>query len=362
VTDDALRSTLAALVAHDTQNPGGDEPACARWLAQALAPSRPDALRVEIVPRRLGPAAAYVLATWGTPRWLVNAHFDTVPAVDGWSSPPLTLQEQGSRLIGLGAADVKGAIAAVLAALGQGTPRDCAVLFSGDEEKDSTAMQHFLAHACPPGITDAIVCEPTAGRVGTRHRGIVVLEATCDGPGGHSSQADRLPAPLAELCAAATAVSQWAADRRTLGPPAFPGLCLNIAGLAGGVDYNIVPHACRLTLSMRPPPTEDALALANEACARLVAAAPRAQARRILSQPSFATRLSAPLLQRLGLPATAGADLPFWTEGALLAAHGINTVVYGPGHIEHAHLADEFIERQDLEAAVRVFAHAFAHR
>ncbi|HET6347078.1 MAG TPA: M20/M25/M40 family metallo-hydrolase, partial [Myxococcota bacterium] len=326
----------------------------------ALAPHRPGALRVEVVPRRVGPPAAYVLASWGTPRWLVNAHFDTVPAVDGWSSPPLALQEHGSRLVGLGAADVKGAIAALLTALSRGAPRDCAILLSGDEEKDSTAMRHFLAHACPPSLTDAIVCEPTGGRVGVRHRGIVVLEAACNGPGGHSSQADHLAAPLAELCAGAAAVSQWAAHRRALGPPGFPGLCLNVAGLSGGVDYNIVPHACRLTLSMRPPPGEDAEALADEACGQLLRAAPRAEVRRLLSQASFATRDPARLLERLGLPTSACLDLPFWTEGALLAAHDINTVVYGPGEIAYAHLADESIELSELRAAVDVFAHAFS--
>src|SRR5204862_455505 len=104
----------------------------------------------------------YVFARWGTPRLLVNAHVDTVPANSGWSRDPWTPVVDGDRLYGLGACDTKGAIAAALCAAERARPRDVAMLFSGDEERGTAAVTHFLASPRKAGIERAIVCEPTA--------------------------------------------------------------------------------------------------------------------------------------------------------------------------------------------------------
>jgi acetylornithine deacetylase len=52
-------------------------------------------------------------------------------------------------------------------------------------------------------------------------------------------------------------------------------------------------------------------------------------------------------------------DLAFWTEAALLGEAGIDAVVFGPGHIEQAHAADEHVERAELETALETFIHLF---
>src|SRR5204863_156681 len=86
-------------------------------------------------------------------RVLLNAHVDTVPANEGYTSPPHLLVRRGDRLYGLGTSDIKGAIAAILEALAAGpVTRPVGVLFSGDEEHGGSCIRAFLdsTAACAP--------------------------------------------------------------------------------------------------------------------------------------------------------------------------------------------------------------------
>ena len=79
---------LKRLVAMPTHNPGGDELALCRLLADALDGRGADEVIVEEVPHDDGTPGAYVYTRWGEPRLLVNAHIDTVPVNRGWSRDP----------------------------------------------------------------------------------------------------------------------------------------------------------------------------------------------------------------------------------------------------------------------------------
>jgi acetylornithine deacetylase len=355
---------LERLIRARTPNPGGDEAGLAALLEDELRAHGPDEVVRASVERPGGPGA-YVWARWGRPRLLVNAHLDTVPANVGWSGDPWEPRRVDDGVMGLGAADTKGAIAATLSALARARPRDTMVLFSGDEELGGRVLRAFLASGVAAGIERAIVCEPTSCRVGTRHRGILALEARLAGEGAHSSRADLLPAPLVDLARAAVRLREHALARKDEGPPGFPGLCLNVAGLDGGVAFNVVPKAARLTVSLRPPPGADVPGLRAEIAGLITAAAPGAEIGFVLDNPPFATRDPAGFVPLLAA-AAAPIDLAFWTEAAALSAAGIDAVVYGPGDIARAHAADEWVPRADLERArddlSRVFAGTHAAR
>src|SRR5262249_34189647 len=154
---------LSELIRFDTRNPGGDEAALATSLYEKLRALEAD--EVDLV--RVTDGHAYVAARFGTPRLLVNAYLDTVPTGAGWSPPPHEPHVENGRLYGLGSADTKGAIAAILAAIAEVRPRDTLVLFSGDEEHGGCCMRAFLASGRASGIERAVVCEPTSLRVGT---------------------------------------------------------------------------------------------------------------------------------------------------------------------------------------------------
>src|SRR5688572_24872834 len=188
---------LRRLIAQRSDNPGTGGPVLAELLRGELAALAPDALHVLRCD-----AHASVLATWGSPSLLVNAHLDTVPVNPGWSADPFVARVTDDRVVGLGACDTKGAIAAILCALATRRPKDTAVLFSGDEEGTSSCMRALvageLARRTGGGLRRAIVCEPTSLGVGVRHRGILHYDVTRTGPGGHSSRADTMARPIAE--------------------------------------------------------------------------------------------------------------------------------------------------------------------
>lgn len=350
-----VQEELERLIRVDTRNPGGDERAMARLLEAALRARGAEEVRV----REQAGGHAYVWARFGRPRLLVNAHLDTVPANAGWTAEPHAPRRADGRLYGLGACDTKGAIAAILCALEAARPRDVAVLFSGDEEHRGTSLRAFLDEGGADGVTQAIVCEPTSLRAGTRHRGILALEVDYAGAGGHSSRADQMPAPVAELARVAVAWADWGRAQRERGPEGFRGMCMNVAALEGGIAFNVVPERATLVASVRPPPGTRVADVRAELEALANRVAPGARVRAAVENPAFQTRAPEAFQRWLGARASAPVDLAFWTEAALLAEAGVDAVVIGPGDIAQAHAPDEWVEVAQLEAAREMFEHVF---
>lgn len=354
----SLQRRLTELVAMDTQNPSGDEMPLVNKLASELAAMGPS--RVETF--SAGRHHAVYAAFGESPRLLVNVHLDTVPPNSGYSASPWTLVERGGRLHGLGAADTKGAIAAVLEALAHRAARgpavrDTAVLFSGDEERGNTVLRAFCASERTRGLERAIVCEPTGCRIGVRHRGVGAAQATVTSPGGHSSRADSMRSPFVVLSRAAVAIDAWGQRCGIQGPPGFEGLCMNVASMTGGVAFNVVPTRATLTVSFRPWPGADVTAQHAELenAARAAVAPDDIEWEVLLANPAFATRDLARFAPLLAGAMQDPIDLQFWTEAALLSQVGIDAVVFGPGHIDQAHAADEFVEAAQLVTACDAF-------
>jgi acetylornithine deacetylase len=353
-----LVERLAELVSFDTRNPDGDE--------------RPLVKRLGAELRALGAASveevsvddhAYVYARFGNdaPRVLLNAHVDTVPANEGYTSPPHLLVRRGDRLYGLGTADIKGAIAGILEALAAGpVTRPVGVLFSGDEEHGGRCIRAFLDSEAARGLERAIVCEPTRCRVGVRHRGIGAATVTLEAEGGHSSRVDEMVNPIAVLARAAVALDDMGAEFRSKGPPGFKGINLNVAALDGGIAFNVIPTRATLTLSLRQAPGDRVEDLLDEAERRVRAAtSPHAVAWSVtIASPSLQPRDIGSFRDLLGARVDDTVDLGYWTEASRLSERGIDAVVFGPGDIAQAHAADEYVEIAELETARDAFAHA----
>lgn len=351
---------LKPLIAYRTTNPGGDELALARYLAEALRERGADEVVVGETERSDGTPGGWVYARYGTPTLVINAHLDTVPANAGWTGDPFVARVENERVIGLGSCDTKGAIAAALAALDAVRPANTGILFSGDEERGTACLRHFLESPHARGLTTAIVCEPTGCRPGFKHRGILALSFSLTGRGGHSSMADERPAPVAQLAKLASALYDWGVERKALGPEGFKGLCVNVAKLDGGVAFNVIPETARLSVSLRPPPGANQGALRQELVALATGLLPSVSVRVDLDHPPFQTRSVATFEALLGDDAAAPLEMSFWTEAALLSQAGIDAVVWGPGDIALAHAPDEFVEIAQLERARDRFASIFA--
>jgi acetylornithine deacetylase len=358
-----VATLLAELIGFPTQQAGpergpGDERALCEHLAPLLRARGADEVTIGTSARTDGSPGAYVFARWGTPRRIINAHVDTVPANAGWSRDPWTAHIADGRLYGLGSADTKGAIAATLIALEGASPRDFGVLFSGDEEAGSHVMHAFLGTPHAAAIKEVIVCEPTARTAGIAHRGVLAQKATLLGPGGHSSKADHLPKPVAQLARLAVSLDDAGKRRVSEGPPDMKGTCLNIAALHGGVAFNVIPARGELEWSLRPYPAFDRHGWQAEVLALASAIDPGIAVSTTIDHAPFGcdsalAELVRPFARAIG-------PLDFWTEAAMWSEHGADAIVIGPGDIAQAHAADEWVALEDLDWAVALFRAALA--
>lgn len=353
----AALAHLERLCAFDTRNPPRaiDCGGIFDYLAEHLV-----AARFACETFDLGDGCVYLLAIRGEPRLLVNVHVDTVPADPAWQGDPLRLRVEGERAIGLGACDIKGAAACLLAAAPV-SAGPAALLFSSDEEAGSSrCVRDFLGRR---RFAEVLVAEPTRCRAIAEHRGIASALATFRGAGGHASAARALhDSALHEAVRWASRALDLAAASEAGEGAGLRGLRLNLGRIEGGTKPNMIAAEAQVRFGVRPPPELPP----RDALARLAALAP--DPGRVAFTPGFlapplpaaagdalaaARAAAADLAARLGL--TPGAPVDFWTEAALFSEAGATALVYGPGDIAQAHTAGEWVALAELAEAATTY-------
>jgi acetylornithine deacetylase len=344
--DKLLESTLThlrALVGFDTRNPprtiGTD------GIFDYLRANLPG---FDVQVTDFGAGAVNLYAVRGTPKYLFNVHMDTVPDSPHWTANPHELRVTEDRAIGLGACDIKGA-AAALVAVANATQGDMALLLSTDEEaNDARCIDGFLA--TPRDYEAIIVAEPTKGEAVLAHRGIHSVQMRFQGRAGHAS-GEQKPSDSAlhqgiRWGAAALDHVQALSHERFGG---LTGLRFNIGKVEGGIKANVIAPTADIRFGFRPLPSMDADKLL-ETFRTLVEPHPveYGETFRGDSLPAGDTataearRLAArDVADELGIPV--GNAVDFWTEAALFSKAGYTTFVYGPGDIAQAHSADEWV-------------------
>jgi acetylornithine deacetylase/succinyl-diaminopimelate desuccinylase-like protein len=301
---------------------------------------------------------------------LLAPHLDTVGA-DGTRFIP---QRKNGQLHGRGACDTKGSVAAMLTALCElattkSRPQETEIVFAGliDEENAQAGSRALVGQAsslspffqktrdrqdaCP---TLAIVGEPTRLQVVTAHKGSLWLQLETHGKAAHGATPQLGRNAVHEM---ARIVDRLETDyAQGLGKRKHPLLgagTVNVGLIHGGVQPNIVPDRCAITIDRRTLPGETEAGVRQEIIAWLRA--------KKLSATISSTKLApcAPLetdpklplvrhfLRSAGQPRPVGVD--FFCDAAVLAAGGIPSVVFGPGDIAQAHTADEWISLAALE-------------
>ncbi len=347
---DSVLKHLEALVSHDTRNPpraitsGG----IFDYIRAQL-----DGFKVEVIDH--GAGAVSLFAVRGTPATLFNVHVDTVPSSPAWSADPLRLRVTDDRAIGLGACDIKGAAAALIAAA-QRTRGDAAFLFSSDEEaNDARCIAAFLAR--DHGFQQAIIAEPTRCEAVLAHRGISAVRMEFTGEAGHASAENALSlSAVHNAMRWGTSALDFVQDQHHLRFGGLTGLRFNIGRIEGGIKANMIAPSAEVRFGFRPLPSQDPDALHQQfrALANADALAGYEETFRGPSLPSGEVaraeerRLSArDLADELGLPI--GNAVDFWTEASLFSQAGLTAFVYGPGDIAQAHTADEWVALEQLQ-------------
>ena len=303
------------------------------------------------------------------PGYILSGHMDVVPAGEPqWKSDPFTLRLDGERLYGRGTTDMKGFLAAALAAVPAlaklSLARPIHLAFSYDEEVGCRGVPHLIARlpelcAKPLGV---IVGEPSGMRAVRGHKGKAAARVTIQGRTGHSSRPDLgLNAIHAMSEALSAAVSE--AERLTHGPfnsafePAYSSLQAGV--IAGGQSVNIIPDSCKLHLEARAIPGVDPASLLAPVKARAEALAAEGflvEWTPMSAYPALSLAQDAALAALLSeLTGEAPlAAVSFGTEAGLYQAAGFDAIICGPGNIDRAHKPDEYVLASELTACQRM--------
>jgi acetylornithine deacetylase len=361
---DATLAHLRALVAFDTRNPPR-----AIHAGGIFDYIRSHLIGFDCSVTDHGAGAVALYAVRGRPRLLFNVHLDTVPDSAQWTANPFELRVDEDRATGLGACDIKGAAAALLAVAGA-CEGDMALLFTSDEEgADPRCVDGFLASASwsgrpavgsgspAPRFDTVLVAEPTGCKAVLAHRGIQSVRVRFAGRAGHASgELKPTDNALHQAARWSVAALDFAASQADQAFGELRGLRFNLGRIEGGIKSNMIAPDAELQFGMRPLPSMSPDGLLDT-LRTLVEPLP-AEYRETFRGPPLPAcdpdraekaRASAEAaVRRLGL--AIGGAVDFWTEASLFSRAGCTALVFGPGDIAQAHAADEWVSLRQLQA------------
>lgn len=366
---------LFELVRIESVNPtlvsgGAGEQAIAEYLSGLL---KSEGIRSElqtIAPGRFNVLAAVQGSSPG-PRVLLNGHLDTV-SIAGMKDPLVPVLKEG-RVYGRGAQDMKGGLAAAVAALlalsrhREDWKGEVVLAAVADEEDLSLGTTCFLEHWPRDRPFDfALVLEPTDLQVATAHKGFAWVEVTTYGKAAHGSRpadgvdAIRLMGQVLGHLDRLDRDLQRHPLHRLLGSGS-----LHASLIQGGRQWSSYPDRCRLKYERRtvPPETRETvetefrqiLQTCHDQDSRF-----RGDAAVVCAREPFETDPEQSVLQHFYRTARSQCprhvcwgSVSFWTDAALLAAAAIPTLVFGPRGAG-LHSLEEYVVAEDLSDCAEI--------
>jgi acetylornithine deacetylase/succinyl-diaminopimelate desuccinylase family protein len=371
--DEVLRFARA-LIAAPSENPGGTEDEAAGVASDILEAL--DAAPRTIRSQAGRPSVLAAIGSGARPRLAWNGHLDVVPAgtLDTWESGgPWAGVVVDGRLVGRGAADMKGPVAAALAAAA--AIRRAGIQLAGTFELHLAADEelagiHGTQVLWDRGLLDqdaAIVGEPSELQVGLAERGGAWFTATAFGTAAHGSTPHlgvnaitsmarfllRLPEVLPEL------------SHPLVGSPT-----VNAALIDGGSAPNVVPDRCSVDIDRRVIPGETDPEAVRAPFLALVASlrAEHPEVEIEVELREWTDAAEAPADSAIAVLARDAVERVTRTRPTDVGFTGITdarfyinqatipTVILGPGSLSVAHTADESVAVDELVAAARAYA------
>lgn len=372
MVDPDLRETLAALVRINSVNSayegGPGEGEIAAWISNFFAGHDLAVEKQEVFPGR--PNILVRLPGRDRSRCVVlEAHMDTV-SVQGMTIPPFEPKIADGKLFGRGSCDTKAGLAAMMHAVASihtaGRTPPCDILLAAvvDEEYSFRGVVKLCE-----GLTAdaAIVAEPTQMRSVVASKGVLRWRIVVRGKAAHSSKPHLGVNAISHMARVVLALEddhQKLADREH--PLLGPATC-NVGVIRGGVQVNFVPDECAIEIDRRLLPGEKAETVLADYQSLLDELARRHDTLDATMEPpmlvdealetasdSPPARLATSLLVEMGLDGTP-CGVPFGSDASKLSRQGVPSLIVGPGSIDRAHAAVEYVELEQVQQAYEFY-------
>ena len=361
---DPAIALLAELVAIDSVNPtlaagGRGEAEIARRIADELR-----ALDMEVDVREVAPSRPNVVGVLRGrepgPTLMFCGHTDTV-GVAGMPRPFSPDIREG-RLYGRGAQDMKGGLAAMIAAARRivetgGLERGALIIATVIDEEHASLGADALVQRWQADA--AVVTEPTGLDVAVAHKGFQWVAVRTRGRAAHGSRPQEGRDAILRMGRVLIALETL--DRQLQQRPSHPLLgcaSLHASTIDGGHELSTYPVEARLQFERRTLPGEPFDVAAREANAILTGlqredvefegdanAMFGREAYEIAAEHPFPAMVSECARAVGGHPRMVG--MTFWTDAAILGAAGIPAVLFGPGGAG-LHSTEEYVVVDDV--------------
>ena len=315
---------------------------------------------------------------------ILSGHTDVVP-VEGqdWSTDPFLAHDDGARIYGRGACDMKGFLACALAmtpaAAEADLKRPLHLSFTYDEEVGCLGARVMLAALAESGRKPraCIIGEPTSMRVIEGHKGCHEYSTEFSGLEGHGSRPELGVNAVEYAVRYVSELLRLGEDLQANPPPGSPFVppwtTISVGRIAGGIAHNVIANQCQVDWEFRPANGSDA----RRVCGHMQDYADRELIPRMRAVDPAAGIFTRTMGEVSGLAPMPDSEavalatelagrkdtgvVSFGTEGGLFQEIGIPTVICGPGSIAQAHKPDEFVDYEQLDTCLGMIERLIAN-
>ncbi|MGB0578675.1 MAG: M20 family metallopeptidase [Limisphaerales bacterium] len=373
--DSPLLQTLADLVAINSVNPewnGPGEADVAVYVTNFFEQRGIAVERQEVLPGRDN----LLIRLPGRDRSctvLLEAHMDTV-STDNMSIEPFTPRIENGRMWGRGSCDVKAGLACMMQAVAdlkesnEVPPMDVLLAAVVDEEYIYRGVRALVKSFDTKPVA-AIVAEPTELRVMRANKGVLRWQIITHGKAAHSAKPHLGADAITAMADVVRAFADDAPYLKQLSHPLVGSPSLNIGTIQGGDQVNFVPDRCTIEIDRRLIPGE-AIDDVVERYDRLLDPVrerhPKIRVEMVkpytqdaamdTPEEESVVQSASAALKAMNMPPEP-AGVPFGCDCTKISRAGVPAIIFGPGCIDQAHTADEFIEVRQVELAHEFYRH-----
>lgn len=281
------------------------------------------------------------------PTLMLNAHIDTVKAVDSWQREPFKPTLEGDRLYGLGSNDCGGGLVTLLQVFrllsSKKQPYNLLFLASAEEEVSGI---NGIRRVLPllPKVDAAIVGEPTGMQPAIAERGLMVIDMTAHGKSGHAARGEGINA----IYEAMDDMEWLRGYRYQKVSPLLGPTIMNVTMINAGTQHNVIPDECHMVVDVRTNEyyeNEQVLEfIRKHVKSEVKARSTHLHSSRISTDNPMVKRCVSMGLQPFGSPTLSDQALMRWPSLKL-----------GPGDSSRSHTADEYICLSEMSRAFDIY-------